>query len=378
MLKIFKKIDKFIGTPICYFLGLFVKEKSIPQPETIKKILIIKLIAMGDIIVILPTLRAVRNKYPNAKIYFLTTPSMKALLQSSPDVDEVITLDISRDTTPWGLINFINNLNKLKFNIVLELTHYYRLVSIITFLAKIPHRVGFAISGQGRNMLLTKRIKYNDDLHEVESFGTIAEAVNAPLKNKQLISPTFNTRQEDIHYVKTWLENRNIKKFIVIHPGTSAIAKSRRWPAEKFRELADKLTEKGYDIIFSGAKEEMPIITKILSSTNKKYLNLVGKTTLSQLLELFKKARVVISLDTGPMHLSAASGTPTLGLFGANTPKKWGPYGQQHKSIYHGPDKPCTRQQYGYVCKHSEGYHMHDISVEEVLESTLNILRKKL
>ena len=104
-------------------------------------------------------------------------------------------------------------------------------------------------------------------------------------------------------------------------------------------------------------------------------LNLVGKTTLSQLLELFKQANLVISLDTGPMHLAAASGTPTLGLFGANTPVKWGPYGKQHQAIYHGPKVPCTQQQYGKVCNHPEGYHMKDITVNEVFDAVYKLKR---
>ena len=369
-------MDKFIGTPICYLLGLSVKEKSIPSPEEIKKILIIKLIAMGDIIVLLPTVHVVRNKYPNAKIYFLTTPSMKLLLQSSPDIDNIILLNIPQDTTPWGLIRFIHKLRQLKFDIALELTHYYRLVSLITFFSGIPHRIGFAISGQGRNTMLTKKVEYSDNLHEVESFGSISAAINAPLIDKKLIAPTFETTTDDIHYIERLLNDNMMKNPIIIHPGTSATAKSRRWSAEKFQQLADELNNKGYNIIFSGSEEEQPIVNKILSLSTKNHLNLVGKTTLGQLLQLFRKAKLVVSLDTGPMHLAAASSIPTLGLFGANTPKKWGPYGLQHKAIYHGPETPCTQQQYGKVCNHPEGYHMQDITVKEVLEIILNMLQR--
>ena len=375
MLRIFKKIDKFIGTPICYLLGLFVKEKSIPSSETIKKILIIKLIAMGDIIVLFPTVHAIRMKYPNAKIYFLTTPSMKLLLQSSPDIDEIITINLSDKNILFSLVGLIKKLHSLKLDIAVELTHYYRLVSLVAFLSNIPHRVGFAISGQGRNTMLTKKVNYNDNLHEVESFGTIAEAINAPIVDKRLIAPTFGTITDDIRYIEQLFNDNMIKNPIIIHSGTSATVKSRRWPAKKFQQLADELSNKGYNIIFSGSEEEKPIVDKILSLSAKNHLNLVGRTTLGQLLQLFRKAKLVISLDTGPMHLAAASSTPTLGLFGANTPKKWGPYGPQHKAIYHGPEIPCTQQQYGKVCNHPEGYHMQDITVKEVLETTLNMLQ---
>ena len=93
-------------------------------------------------------------------------------------------------------------------------------------------------------------------------------------------------------------------------------------------------------------------------------------------LKKFKKAKLVISLDTGPLHLAASSGTPVLGLYGANTPARWGPYGPQHQAIYHGLPIPCTQQQYGRVCKHPEGYHMGDITVDEVLNQALTMLEQ--
>jgi len=241
-------------------------------------------------------------------------------------------------------------------------------------MAGIPHRVGFDISGQGRNLLLTKRVKYRDDIHEVENFARVAEAINSPLLEKKLVAPTFRTAEIDAQYIEAFLQKNNIQKFIAIHPGTSATAKSRRWPASKFAQLADRLYDEGYQIIFSGAKEEEPIIEKILPQSTKNHISLVSKTTLSQLLELFKRAQLVISLDTGPLHLAASSGTPTLGLYGANIPVKWGPYGPQHRAIYHGPTAPCTQQQYGRVCKHPEGYHMQDITVDEVISLVSSML----
>jgi len=375
LLSLFKKIDKFVGTPLCYLLGLFVRQKHLPTPDQITKILIIKLIAMGDILVILPTLRAIRGRYPNAQIYFLTTPSMQILLENSPDINGVITLNIPGDI--WGIFSFISKLRRYRFDIVLELTHYYRLVSLITLFAGIPHRVGFAISGQGRDTLLTQKIVYRDDLHEVENFARIAEAIGALLVEKKLIPPTFRTGAVDAQYIQGLLRAKNIANPIVIHPGTSATAKSRRWPAKNFAELADTLATQGYQVVFTGAEEEKPIVEKILSYSTKTHTSLVGQTSLSQLLELFKQAQLVISLDTGPLHLAASSGTLVLGLYGANTPVKWGPYGSQHKAIYHGPAVSCTQQQYGRVCKHPEGYHMHNITVEEVTDIAMSMLKKQ-
>jgi lipopolysaccharide heptosyltransferase II len=268
---------------------------------------------------------------------------------------------------------FISKIRALRFDVAIDFEQYYRLTGLIMWLAHIPYRVGFDISGQGRNTMLTTKVKYNDTIHEVENFGRLVETIGAT-KPTQLISPVFKSASADAEYIKRLLSKQ---KTVVIHPGTSSAATSRRWPAKNFAKLADALAFHGYRIIFTGADEEKPIIKKIILASQQSHTNLVGKTSLSQLLELFKQVKLVISLDTGPLHLAASTDTPVLGLYGANTPIKWGPYGRQHKAIYHGPFPPCTQQQYGRVCNHKEEYHMQNITSNEVLDTALNMLKTK-
>jgi len=373
MINLFKYIDTIFGTPVCYFFGLFNKKKEVPKSET-HNILIIKLMAMGDIIVFLPSIRALRKRYPHAKITFLTTPAMVPVLRHIPDLDEIIEFGIPRDVTPWGFWHFIQKLRKLKFNVAIDVEQYYRLTGLIMWLAHIPNRIGFDVSGQGRNTMLTVSVKYNDTLHEVKNFGKLVEALGAEGPT-ETISPIFNPHpEEDIQQIKSILPEP--AKTIAIHPGTSATAKSRRWAPENFAKVADVLANEGYRIVFTGAKEEEPIIKNILSYAEQNHTNLVGKTSLNQLLELFRQVRLIISLDTGPLHLAATTDTPILGLYGANTPIKWGPFGSQNRAIYHGPFPPCTQQQYGRVCKHPEGYHMGDITAQEVIDITLEMLKE--
>ena len=367
-----KLIDKLIGTPLCYLFGVAVRPKPLPAPNQIRRIAMIKLVAMGDLITLMPAVERIRRRYPEAEIIFLTTPAMVSLAAAFPFIDRVIPIRFSIT----GLLAAIHSLRD--FDLVIEFDHYYRLPSLLTFWAGVPHRVGFDIPGQGRNLLLTARVRYQDELHAVENFAQLAKAVGAEITDLQLIPPNFATAAADHASMAQLLASHNMARLVVIHPGTSATAKSRRWPAAQFAKLADRLADAGYQIIFTGATEEQPIVEQILALSRYSHLSLVGQTSLGQLLELFRQAKLVVSLDTGPMHLAAASGTPTLGLFGANTPNSWGPYGSYHRAIYHGPIIPCTQQQYGKVCRHPEGYHMGDIAVDEVFQAALEMLQHPL
>src|SRR3989344_3560989 len=194
-MRLFKWLDKFLGTPLCYLLGLGIRVQQLPRQPN--RILVIKLVAMGDIIALLPALRAIKTRYPEAHITFLTTPAMRPLLQHSSDVDEVITLEPKVILRPGGFLRLVRKLRQNRFDSAIEMDHYYRLPSLLTHWAGIPHRVGFDISGQGRNLLLTTRVKYRDDLHAVENFARLAQAIGANIDHLKLIPLTFATAEAD-------------------------------------------------------------------------------------------------------------------------------------------------------------------------------------
>jgi lipopolysaccharide heptosyltransferase II len=378
-----KKIDKFAGTPACFTLGLldsflFGRDQTAPAW---RRLLVMKLVAVGDLVVCLPMLKALKKSFPEAHIAILVTPRVSQIVQGCPYVDEIISYDIfGREKGPSGLVKIIRRLRKRKFDLVLELDHYYRITTLISYLAGIPKRAGFDLSGQGRRSLYTIRIPYSVDKHEVEVFLEAASLIGADASEKELVEIWVS--QEDREFVTEFLKSVAVSEadlLIGIHPGTGQSSVSRRWPPDRFARLADWLVEEhNAKVIFTGAPSEIPLVNEIRRTMKTDPIVSTGRTNLKQLAEIAKRCRIFISGDTGPLHIAAAMKTRVLGLFGPNTPSKWGPYGKGHRVIYKGlPCSPCVKQYLGQVPDCLNPVCITDISVEDVQEVVSEMLQEK-
>ncbi|MBI4778727.1 glycosyltransferase family 9 protein [Candidatus Desantisbacteria bacterium] len=377
--ELFKLIDKLFGTPLCFLLGIIDKpfKRKLPQPADIKKILVIKLVAIGDLVVALPTLRALKQGFPHAHLALMTTPRVREVVEGCPYIDEIIYYDIlGKDKGITGLIKLIRILKEKTFDLALELDHYYRITSLITYSAGIKNRAGFDLPGQGRRGLVTIKSPYLTDRHEIEAFLEMAKAVGAKNTLAELV-PIW-TSQEDEKYIDSFFKQNKIQSddFVVaIHPGTGPSATCRRWAARRFADLADWLIrEYKAKVIFTGAPSEVDLVNNILAFMQEKPIVAAGKTSLKQLAQIARRCGLFISVDTGPLHVAAAMGTRVIGLYGPNIPSKWGPYGEGHLTVYKQlPCSPCTRQYLGQVSRCQNPVCMEQITVEDVkaLVSTL-------
>ncbi|UCB51983.1 MAG: glycosyltransferase family 9 protein [Candidatus Zixiibacteriota bacterium] len=380
--ELLKKIDKFLGTPICYLLAAFdqfVFRKD-EAALTGRRILVMKLVAIGDLVVCLPTLRALRKSFPSSHIAMLVTPRVREVVEGCSFLDEVVYYDVlNKDRGAGGLFRIIREIRKRRFDLVIELDHYYRITTLISYLAGIRNRVGFDLPGQGRRDLCRIRVPYLMDAHEVEAFLEAARQIGADTSEKDLAEVWVSP--EDREQVSRFLMNERVteKDFLVgIHPGTSSSAISRRWASEKFASVADWLIkEQDAKVILTGAPSEVQLINRTVSFMTSSPIIAAGKTNLKQLAEIARRCRLFISVDTGPLHIAAAMRTRVIGLFGPNTPLKWGPYGNGHVAIYKGLHcSPCTKQYLGQVSKCKDPICMEKITVEDVKQAVLQILRR--
>lgn len=377
--ELFKKVDKIIGTPTCLLLGVLDKllfRKKSPQPDW-KRILVIKLIAIGDLVVALPTIKALRKSFPDAYLTMLVTPRVKEVVEGLPYLDKIIYYDILSKDKVRGLFKIISLLRRERFDVVIELDHYYRITSIITFFAGIKNRVGFDLPGQGRRGLVTIKVPYLVDVHEVEAFLETAKEIGADISDKELVE--IWTSAKDKEHVDKFLKEAGVtdEDFLVgIHPGTGPSATSRRWAPEKFGKLADWLIkEKNAKVIFTGANSELELINESVKFMTLKPIIAAGKINLKQFAELCRRCSLFIGVDTGPLHIAAAMKTKVIGLYGPNTPLKWGPYGKGHITIYKNLDcSPCTKQYLGQVSKCPKPKCMEEIKVEEVMQVVKKML----
>lgn len=280
-----------------------------------KRILVIRNDRFGEFLLNVPAIRALKERFADSKIILAVDPYVRDLALKIPYADEVIGWKNGRhsliDTFKFAMllksreidIAFIMNPSKDS--------------NLAVYLACIPERIGYA---RKWDFLLTQTIKDAKDLglkHEVECNLDLVKAVGAETKDKSLFI--------NVNGTSPFIPDGSI----AVHPWTSDPIK--QWPSERFRELALRLVkELGIDVIIIGGKEEFEKSASY-NYLNNRIINMAGKTSLPQLAAILKKCGLLISGDSGPVHLASSVGTPVIALFrndiAGKGPKRWGPWG---------------------------------------------------
>ena len=356
-IKLFRTIDKTLTGALAPLF--IIRKKILRKKGTNKAILIIRLWGMGDSITTLPLIKALSKKHP---IDVLTTKNNRSIFSKQPFIRKTYELPYLK---PIKTIQTIRQLARQRYDIVIDTEQFLNLSTIISTIIRPRQTIGYDHSFRGK--IYTKTITYSEEKHFVENFinlGRIVEPIKTP---KKLITLTTNE--------KSPVQKQKGKIYIGIHLGTSASAKARRWPEERFAKLINELLkEPNTKIILTGTNEEKEIYQRIKKSikNKRKIINLINKINLEQLIALLKEIDLFIANDTGPMHLAAAQGTKVIALFGMNHPQKVGPWPlDKNISIYHNPQKKKTiNNKYGIIPPEDQST-ITLISVEEVKQETL-------
>jgi len=375
MVVVIKFIDKYFGSWICNFLGLFNKRISSDKLKTdYKKILVIQLWGIGETILVLPSIEGLRKKYPKAEIEVLATSRNRDVFFHNKNIDKIIILKIN----PFSILNFI--LRKMnKYDLVIDMEEYLNVSAVISFFAG-RQRIGYA--HDSRSKLYTNQVRYNDKQHAAQTFLDLVRKVNVKYGANKL--PKLNYSKSDINVVNRFLINNGIKSndfLVCVAPGAAESAKSRMWPYDRYAELCDEIIAKyNSKIIFIGIPEENDLVKSIQEKMENqgKIVNVAGQINLNQLFYLMTKCKLFVGNDSGPMHVAAAQGIKTLGLFGPNLPVRFGPYGKGNIGLYKGYNcefSPCINVHKGQVpdclyTRNSNDYQkcMKNISVDDVLK----------
>lgn len=311
--------------------------------RTRKNILVIRNDRFGEFLLNVPALRALKESFADSKIILAVDSHVKELAVKIPYADEVIIWKNGKHSLP-DIFGFIKLLRKKAIDMAFVMNPS-KDSNIAIKLAGIPERIGYAHKW---DFLLTKKtedLKHLGQKHEVDYNLDLVRIAGADTKNMAL--------SLDVDLSETVLKSINIKNFenmIAVHPWTSDPIK--QWPVERFRELALKLA-KGLDadILIVGGRDEAERSASF-NYINNRIFNLTGKTTLPQLAGILKMSKLLISGDSGPVHLACSVGTPVIVLFrndiAGKSPRRWGPWGSNNIVV--------------------EKKNLLDISVEEVLD----------
>ncbi len=299
-----------------------------------KNILIMKPSSLGDIVLALPALTALRRNFPEAKISWLVRPEFAALLENHPHLDETILFDRKDLGKAWcnprafsALVSLIRRLRAGNFDVVFDFQGLFR-TAALAWLSGCDKRFGGAGTREFAHVFYTDKI--GQDLqcaHLVDYYLKIIEAAGASDIDVEFILPEDPDAAASVGRL---LANHEIPadSYAVLVPGSAHTNKC--WPTERFAELANRITQRfGLSVVATGMKSEAGVVEKIQSMADVPVTNLAGRTTLSELIALLKGAGLVVSNDTGPGHIAAATGVPLVLMFGKSNPIRVGPYGRK-------------------------------------------------
>jgi len=344
--------DKF-GPLVCFVFywynaakKVFIKPNLKINPAKINSILIIKFFGMGSIMLATPMMRALKNHFPNAKITILTFYGNKNLCQKIDIIDEVVAIDTS------SLLRFVNNIcktlsyvRKRHFDISIDLEFFAKSSTLIQYLCATRIRVGYYLVQYGillkmmwRGDLLTHNVYYNSHRHAIEAFLALAKSIGADTENMDLVK--IRISDQDRFNLRNLLSNMGVKegdKFIVLNINANQLCLERRWPIDNFVELTKKMLNQGNIKIFLiGDSLDIEYVDKFMQmiEDKKRMINLTDKLDIGMLAALFENTKLLVTNDSGPLHLAVSLGVPTISLFGPETPERFGYLGKKHAVFY--------------------------------------------
>ena len=356
-----------------------------------REILIVKFCCMGDAVLVVPSLRALREKFPRARITMLCTPRTLAIFQDCEYLDEVRVFQLTgarggAEFLTAGVPALFRTLAWLRarhFDAAVDFDNYYNWTTFLSFFAGIPVRVGFDPPGQGRRFLLTHPVAYAGDRHMVEFYLDLPRALGADTAHRD---PALPVAPEALAWAAQFLVAGGYTPgptpLVALSPGRSEAWHFIRWSEENFVSTGESLhREFAAQVLLLGGRSETEIAARMAAAFATRGIRVIdatGRSDLHQSKALLRLCDLLVCNDSGPMHLSAAVGTPTLAVFGPANHWRWGPYGDRHRVERQSlPCSPCLFMGKLGVCPGKELACL-DVPRERVVATATEMLRSRL
>lgn len=393
-----RKIDRWLGVPVCFILTFIRKCCDLltfnrkPQSTEIKSILFVKLAEQGATVLADAAIRKAVKMAGKENVYFLVFEQNRFILDVMEIIpaQNVITIpDDSFTSVLSGAIRALRRIRKLNISAAVDFEFFARSSAILTYLSGAEIRVGlhgFAEGSPYRGDLMTHRIGYNPHLHTSRMFGVMVEAASLPAKQlpaldikpqeqKDVLS-RFTPNENELKDFRKVLEDaagtQNYYPLILLNANASDMLPLRRWPSERYVELAERLLEKSPDvhIAFTGSPSEVTPSQRIIEKINStRCFSLAGKTSMRQLMLLYCIADVLVTNDSGPAHFATLTDIQVVTLFGPETPRLFGSLCPRSHIIYKAlPCSPCVSAYNNRYSTCKDNICMQRITVDEVYD----------
>lgn len=355
-------VDKFLGPVLCQLLVALkpLLRRGAASDAPVKKILVVKMWGLGSLVLASPLFEQIRERHPGARIDFVTLKENAAILDLYPQVERRWLPDLGAGIPAflWQTLTVLRGIRRERYDLLLDLEFFTRFTAVFSLLAGARRTHGYHAKGSGRGQLHDVQVPFNVYKHVTANFlallrGTPLEQVlpfdpDAPDGLPPLALPgrAWERCHEALAADPAWRDDRPT---VVVNPNAGDMALERRWPVEQVVTLVDALAERGdLNLVLSGSPSERAYVDGLAArlARPERVVNLAGRVGLHEFVALLERAAVVVTNDSGPLHLAAAAGASTVALFGPETPVLYRPLRsrpeQRHAVHYLGlPCSPC-------------------------------------
>ena len=321
---------------------------------------------VGDAVMNLPAMEFLKSRDSEGHLCVLAVPWVADVFRNHPAVDEIVIYDRKgSDGGMKGIFRKGRSLRRMRFDRAYILPNSFS-SALLPFLAGIPQRIGFP--GGGRDLLLTKAVKRTAEMEGIHQ--SVVYRMLAGEDDPGPLAPRVHVTADEARAFREKVNEAALPDAMLtmgVCPGAT-FGPAKRWFPERFAEVLNRL--EACTLLF-GSPAEREIAEKVADHLSGPALNLAGKTSLRELAAGLKECDVVLTNDTGTMHLAAAVGTPVVAIFGSTNPVTTGPYGQANRVVRHPmPCAPCLKR----TCPLGHLECMNRVTVDMVLEAVQDIL----
>lgn len=301
---------------------------------------------VGDAVMTLPALEAIRENFPHSSITVLGKPWMLPLLEKHPAVDRVIILRKEGRylTDLFEVIRVVREIRKQGFDLAVLFQNAFE-AALLAYLGGAGFRLGY--NTEGRGFLLSHRVIRNDEVlkvHQVEYYLSILRAMGWKAVSRD---PSLYVDKKYLNDAWRIMDSNGIKKgdfLIGLSPG-AIFGEAKRWPSERFARIGDWAVERwGARVVVMGSEKEMDICRGLSDFMENRPVNLCGRTSLGEAMGVISRCRFFVTNDSGLMHMAAALSVPTVAVFGSTDPVATGPRGPNTRIVKHDIEcAPCLK-----------------------------------
>ncbi len=397
-ISLLQKIDRWAGGPLCFLLTIWQRlfgGSLPPGPVQPRRILFIKLAEQGSTVLAGTAIERAIKMVGRENVFFITFVENRFVLDMLQLIPEENVITISRNSfvelvsTTWQARR---RMRELKIDTAIDMEFFARGSAVVAWLSGARVRVGFhAYFGAGpyRGNIMTHRLLYNPHLHTASMFQVLVQALQSdparlptldfvPPPAEQALRP-FVPRADEADVVRAMTPGSPL---ILLNPNASDLLPLRRWPSDRYVELARRLLvelPEAY-IGFTGAPEEAHETERLVRQVDsKRCVCLGGKTTLRQLMTLYTLAEILVTNDSGPAHFAALTPIHVITLFGPETPALFAARTPRHEAIWRGLGcSPCVNAYNNRQSPCRDNVCMQQISVEQVFNAVRHIYAQRM